>query len=151
MRPIRIEGADPKPLGAPDNWSEADHGHCTALFVRRETVDGMNIMRSGHEVETGEAALMLAGAQIHLGIEGDRHPVIQMGLGPLPSDFEPVMTARRFNAPDGRPFVRVEMVYPHAGGRRCFDDQHVDGTLADAVSTAIIRIENRARIEGWIE
>jgi hypothetical protein len=151
MRPARISGADPKPLGAPPDWNEAEHGHCGGLFIRRENLAGVHFMRSAWEVETGEAALMLAGAPLNLGVQGHAHPVVQLGVGSLPVDFEPVVTARRFNDLKGRPMVRVEMLFPYVGGRRGFAEEHVDGTLADAVSTAITRIEKLARDEGWTE
>ena len=150
MRPVRIAGADPRPLGAPVDWNEGN-GHCGALFVRREVNDGVHYMRSAWEVETTEAALLFAGARLTLGIAGNCHPVVQLGVSELPPDFEPVINARRFTATDGRPCVRVEMLFAHAGGRRGFCEEHVDGTLADAVSSAIIRIEELARREGWVE
>lgn len=149
MRATRIEGADPRPLGAPADWNEETHGHCGALFIRREVHSGVPYMRSAWEVESNEAALLFAGARLTLGIQGQMHPVVQLGVSDLPPDFEPVMTARRFTATDGRPCVRVEMLFPHGGGRRGFCEEHVDGTLADAVSSAIIRIEALARREGW--
>lgn len=151
MRPVRISGADPKPLGAPADWSEERHGHCGGLFIRRERIDGVHYMRSAWETEPNEAALLFAGARLTLGVAGQEHPVVQLGVGNLPPDFEPTVMARRFTHIDGRPCVRVEMLFPHAGGRRGFCEQHVDGTLADAVSTGVTRIEQLARREGWIE
>lgn len=151
MRPARISGADPLPLGAPRDWNEEQHGHCAALFIRRECIDGIAYMRSSWEVESGEAALMLAGANMTLGIQGFEHPVVQLGVGQLPPDFDPVLTARRFTHVSGLPFVRVEMLFPHAGGQRGYCEVHVDGTLADAISTGVTRIEALARKEGWIE
>jgi hypothetical protein len=150
MRAIRISGADPLPLGAPADWKEED-GHCGALFIRREVISGVHYMRSAWEVEVGEAALLYAGARLTLGIAGQCHPVVHLQVADLPADFEPVVHARRFNHTDGRPCVRVEMLFPHAGGRRGFCEEPVDGTLADAVSSGISRIEALARREGWIE
>ena len=150
MRPARISGADPTPLGAPADWNEEQHGHCGALFVRREQIAGVAYMRSAWEVEASEAALMLAGAKLTLGVAGHCHPVVQLGVADLPADFEPVVHARRFTHADGRPCVRVEMLFPHAGGRRGFIEVHVDGTLADAVSHGISRVEQLARREGWL-
>lgn len=150
MRPIRIAGADPKPLGAPPDWVE-ENGHCGALFIRREVIDGVHYMRSGWEADAGEAGLLLAGAQFQLGVAGTCHPVVHLGVAALPVDFEPVLTARRFTHPDGRRCVRVEMIYPHGGGQRAFSEVHVDGTLSDAISTAVIAIEALARERGWLE
>lgn len=151
MRPVRINGADPQPLGAPEDWTEEKHGHCGALFIRRERIAGVAYMRSAWEVEAPEAARLLAGARLTLGVAGDRHPVVQLGVGDLPSDFEPTVMARRFTDLVGRPVVRVEMLFPHAGGRRGFCEVLVDGTLADAVSQGVTRIEALARREGWTE
>lgn len=151
MRPVRIAGADPRPLGAPQDWDEERHGHCTALFIRRETVNGSPYMRSAHEVEPHEALCMLAGAHLTLGIQGVEHPVVQMGLAHLPEDFEPVMIARRFTTETGRKMVRVEMMFAKGNGQRIYANEDVDGTLADAVSTGITRIEALARIQGWLE
>lgn len=151
MRPARISGADPRPLGAPTDWREDENGHCGALFIRREVIDGVHYMRSAWEAEAPEAMAMLAGSRMTLGIAGHCHPVVHLQVGELPADFLPVMTARRFSDLTGRPAVRVEMLFPHGGGRRAFCEVHVDGTLADAVATGIVRIEALARNEGWIE
>jgi len=151
MRTIRIAGADPKPLGAPPDWNEAESGHCGALFVRRELIDGVHYMRSAWEVDHGEAALLYAGAKLTLGVAGQQHPVVQLGVADLPDDFEPVVHARRFTHTDGRPCVRVEMLFPHEGGQRAFANVHVDGTLADAISTGVTQIETFARKQGWTQ
>ena len=151
MRPTRIAGSEPKPLGAPADWSEETHGKCAALFIRREEVDGLPYMRSAWEVDPNEAGLLLAGAVVTLGISGTCHPVVQMGTAQLPEDFEPVVTARRFTNTGGHPMVRVEMLYPHDGGKRGTINVHVDGTLADAISTGVTKIEELAREQGWIE
>lgn len=151
MRTIRIAGADPKPLGAPPDWNEAESGHCGALFVRRELIDGVHYMRSAWEVDHGEAALLYAGAKLTLGVAGQQHPVVQLGVADLPDDFEPVVHARRFTHTDGRPCVRVEMLFPHDGGQRAFANVHVDGTLADAISTGVTQIETFARKQGWTQ
>lgn len=151
MRAVRIPGADPVPLGAPPDWNEKESGHCGGLFVRRENIAGVGYMRSAWEVEATEAAALFAGARLTLGVAGPGHPVVQLGVGDLPPDFEPTVMARRFNQIDGRPFVKVEMMFPHGGGRRGFCEVHVDGTLADAVSHGVTRIETLARREGWIE
>jgi hypothetical protein len=151
MRPARIIGADPKPLGAPPDWSEETHGHCGALFIRREKINGVPYMRSAWDVEAIEAAQLLAGANVTLGIQGCAHPVVHLDIGDLPADFEPVMTARRFSDLTGRSMVRVEMLFPHAGGRRSYSEVPVDGALAEAVAIGIVRIEELARSRGWVE
>lgn len=151
MRATRIAGADPLPLGAPPDWKEDEAGHCGALFIRRELIDGVHYMRSAWEVDHGEAALLYAGARLTLGVAGQQHPVVQLGVTDLPADFEPVVHARRFTHTDGRACVRVEMLFPHEGGQRAFANVHVDGTLADAISTGVTQIEAYARSHGWIE
>jgi hypothetical protein len=151
VRPARISGADPKPLGAPEDWSEEKHGHCGALFIRRDREAGVAYMRSAWEVEATEAAFLFAGARLTLGVAGHCHPVVHLGVGDLPADFEPTVMARRFSDMKGKPSVRVEMLFPHGGGRRGFCEVHVDGKLADAVSQGVTRIEALARREGWIE
>ncbi len=151
MRPIRIEGAEDKPIGAPADWDEATHGHCQALFVRREVIDGVPYMRSAHEIDGGDTLAMLAGASLELGIQGSTHPVIQLAPGPVPQEFEPVMQARCYTAADARPMVRVEMMFPSQPGRMVFSNTHIDGTLADAVSIGITNIQSFARAQGWTE
>lgn len=150
MRTVRIDGADEKPLGAPEDW-RPDQGHCGALFIRREVVDGSHFMSSAWVADPNEAARAYAGAPVILGVQGVEHPVVNMHVGALPPDFDPVLHARRFHGPDGRPMVRVEIIFPHQGGRRGYVTEHVDGTLAVAVAAAITKIEQLARREGWIE
>lgn len=150
MRPVRIAGAEERPLGAPLDWDAEKHGTCGGLFIRRESKGGMAYMRSAWEVESGEAITFLAGAKLTLGIQGVDHPVVQLGIDFIPEDFEPVLAARRFTAGDGRPMARVEMMFAKANGQRIFANVHVDGTFADAVSMGIIQIENFARQEGWL-
>jgi hypothetical protein len=151
MRPARISGAEPKPLGAPEDWNEAESGHCGALFIRRENIAGVAYMRSAWEVEATEAALLFAGARMTLGISGYQHPVVQLGVGDLPPDFEPTVMARRFTTLQGTPAVRVEMLFPYGGGRRGFCEVQVQGTLAMAVADGVARIEELARRQGWVE
>lgn len=149
MQPTRIKDAEPRPLGAPSDWNEAENGHCGGLFVRREDVAGVPFMRSAWEASPADAGLLLAGARVHLGVAGLTHPVVQLSVGDLPPDFEPVVTARRFTAPSGTPMVRVEIVYP-PDGRRGYSSVPVLLGLADAVSVGIQHIEQMARKEGWI-
>lgn len=151
MRPAKISGADPKPLGAPADWSEEKHGHCGALFIRRENISGVGFMRSAWEAEADEAHQLLAGAKMILGVAGQGHPVVHLAVGDLPADFEPVLTARRFADLTGRPCVRVEMLYPHAGGRRGFCEVPVEGTLGAAIAQGLERIETLAKERGWVE
>lgn len=150
MRATRIPGADALPLGAPPDWKEDESGHCGALFVRREQIDGVAYMRSAWEVDHGEAAMLYAGARLTLGVAGNCHPVVQLGIADLPPDFEPVVHARRFNHTDGRACVRVEMLFPHGGGQRAFANVAVgDDGLAPAVAIGIDQIEKFALNQRW--
>lgn len=149
MRTVRIQGADPRPLAAPDDWSEEKYGHCGALFVRREEIDGMNYMRSAWEVDPAEAALLYAGGSLILGVAGNCHPVVHMEVVAPAPEFDPVVHARRYTAPDGTDCCRVEILFPHEGGRRAFAVVKVTGRLADAVAEGIELIEALARSEGW--
>lgn len=151
MRPVRINGHLPTPLGAPKGWDEERDGHCAGLFVREDLIENRLFLSSAHAVDDWEALAMYAGATLRLSVGGPGHPVVNMGLEAIPDDHEPVMMARQFNAPDGRRYVRVEMMFAKGRGHRGYADVHVDGTLADAVSTGIIRVESLAREKGWIE
>ena len=151
MRPTRISGAEPRPLDAPPDWKPDEDGHCTALFVRRETSGGLPIMRSAWEVDDSEALMLFAGARLTLGVAGTCHPVVQLGVADLPDDFEPIVQARRFNAPDGRACVRVEMLFPVRGGSRAFANVLVgEGGLAPAIAMGVEQIEQFALKNGWI-
>jgi hypothetical protein len=153
MQHVRIEGADPKPLGAPADWNPEEHGTCGALFVRREVNDGLHYMRSAWDVQTHEAMQLLAGAKVELGIAGTSHPVVQLGVGIMPPDFEPVMVARRLISPEGLPTVRVDMVFPHGTeGRRGYATCAIgeDESLSSAVACAVDLVEQLARAEGWV-
>lgn len=150
MQPTRISGADPRPLGAPQDWNEADHGHCGGLFVRRENVEGLAFMRSAWEVTPVEAGLLLAGARLTLGVSGNCHPVVQLGVAEIPPDFEPVVYARRQTSVTGEAQVRVEMAFP-PDGRRGYSTVPVLGRLCDAVAAGVEHIELMARKEGWID
>src|SRR3546814_3324345 len=101
MRARKISGADPTPIGAPPNWSEEENGHCTALFVRKEKIDGIDFMRSAWDTDSGESIKTLAGAAVILGVSANEHPVVHMGVADLPEVFEPVIQARTFHDPKG--------------------------------------------------
>lgn len=149
----RISGAGDKPLAAPPDWDQASNGRCGALFIRRETIEGVEFMRSAWQFEQAEAALLLAGSSLLLGIAGDRHPVVHFAIDSIPEIFPPVQTSRLFYAPDGQSCVRVEILYCKAGGRRAFCEVEITDhyPYAKAIAHGIERIEELARREGWIE
>jgi len=150
MRPTRIKGAEPKPLGAPPDWKPEVHGSCGALFIRRDKHDGVDFMTSAWEVESKEAALMFAGAAITLGVSGSAHPVVQLVVGQLPDEFDPVVLARRVTSPSGEPFVKVEMLFAHGTGKRAYCTSPMPGTFAQALVDGVKLCEDLARNEGWI-
>lgn len=149
MRSVRIAHALPRPIGAPPDWDSEKHGHCGGLFIRPEQIDGIPYMRSAWEVEPTEALTFLAGAKFELGISGTRHPVVQLRAGDLPESFDPVVMARQFAHPTGAAMVRVEMMFPHEGGRRGWIEVEITGTLAGAIAEGIVKIEELARNHGW--
>lgn len=149
MRPVRIAGADPLPIGAPADWNAEQHGHCSALFVRREIINGVPYMRSAHEPEVAEALSIVAGAAIEVGIQGVVHPVVQLGVGPLPDHFPPTVVARQFCTLQGQLAARVEMMFPHGGGRRGFIECIIESSFAATVAHCIGQLEQLAVKEGW--
>lgn len=151
MRARKISGAEPTPVGAPANWSEEENGHCTALFIRKTRIDGIDFMQSAWDTDSGESIKTLAGAAVILGVSANDHPVVHIGVADLPETFEPVIQARTFHDPQGQRMVRVEMLFDHEGGSRAYAKVKIDGTLADAVSAGVTRVETFARTQGWIE
>ncbi len=151
MLPTKIEG-DAIPIGAPPNW-RPDHGHCGALFVRvDQTPGGLQFMRSAWEANAEEAGWLLAGAKVQLGVSAPQHPVVQLGVGPVPDDFEPVMTVRSI-LDGGQPAVRVEMMWkrPSEEARRIFCQVIMNGDQrSKAVALAIDEIEQLARSKAWL-
>ena len=151
MTPRRITDADPKPVGAPADWKPDDQGVCHALWVRTEVIDGITYKRSAWDATDIEAMMMLCGGAVTIGLSVKDHPVVQMGVDDLPETFDPVMIARTFHLPSGQRCVRVETLYPNDGGQRVHASVKIDGTLADAISIGVTRIEAMARSRGWIE
>lgn len=148
MTPVRIDG-DAKPLGAPPDWKEADHGRCATLWVRMDDDNGLPFMRSAWEVTSEEAGLLLAGAKVQLGICAPAHPVVNLGLGPVPDDFPPPLTVEQFRLPTGAKAVRVTMYLP--GPRKVFSTVQLgDDQLGPAVAVGIAEIEKLAKAEGLI-
>ncbi|APR52004.1 hypothetical protein CA223_06740 [Sphingomonas koreensis] len=147
MNPARIAGANAE-LGAPQKWSAEEHGHCANLWVRREVEDGMPWMRSAWEATPNEVGLLLAGAKLELGILGQTHPVVNLGVGPLPDDFAPPMIVER-TVHQGASAVRVSMFF--ANGRRVWAEAYLEPHgLGRAVKLAIDSVENRAKQDGLL-
>ncbi len=152
MRPTRIEGADPLPLGAPKDWDPDKHGRIGGLFVRREIIGGIHYMRSAWELEEEEALLLLAGGQQIIGVQGHEHPVLHLGIQPPPEDAQPVYVSRRTVGTSGLLGGRVDAVYPHGGGRRCYAEIILsdDEPFARACGRAMDMCDELARQQGWM-
>lgn len=151
MRIGKIEGADPTPLGAPRDWNPDTHGHCGALFVRREVLSGVGFMRSAWETDQTEALRQLAGGKLILSIAGSCHPVVHLEVEAPPEDAEPMYGVRRCVSLSGEPGVRVDAVYPAGGGHRCYCEAILNGEeFSAAVAGAIQRCDDTARREGWL-
>ena len=148
MNPAKIDG-DAIPLGKPGNWSDDDHGRCATLWVRLDVDNGVPFMRSAWDVEAEEAGWLLAGAKMQLGICGTSHPVVNLGLGPIPEDFAPPLTVQQMIQPDGARSARVTMYLPSR--MRIFAEARIeDGGLGAAVAVAIHEIEAFGRREGLL-
>lgn len=147
MNPVRIAGADVA-LGAPEKWADDEHGRCATLWVRRDVENGLPFLRSAWEVTSSEVGLLLAGATVQLGILGQTHPVVNLGLGPIAEEFEPPMIVER-TVHHGAAAVRVSMFFPNA--QRVWAEAYVEPNgLGSAVKYAVEQIEERAKQEGWL-
>lgn len=139
MNPVKIEG-DAFPLGKPANWNPAESGHCSTLWVRLDMDGDLPFLRSAWEVGADEAGWLLAGAKMQLGICGQSHPVVQLGLGPIPEDFEPPYIVQPIVTTEGVRAVRVTTYLPCA--QRVFAEASIgDDGMGPAVALAIREIE----------
>lgn len=150
MKAVRITGSLPRPLGAPPDWKEED-GHCAGLFIRPEVIEGIAFMRSAWESTELEAAHLLAGGCLILGVSGNRHPVIHMSIE-AGEDFEPVVTCRGVALGDCTVGVRVEMLFSHEDCKQASINVGFDGrTYAEAVEFGIEKCVELARESGWVK
>lgn len=78
MPTIKVIAGRTRVLGAPPNWTPENHGHCSALPVRDEVIDGLPWMVSAHEFSPTEIKALTEGAVLELWIQGTTHPVIGM-------------------------------------------------------------------------
>lgn len=148
MQPAVISNHTHQP-GKPEDWNEKEHGHVAALCIRAEVVSGVPFMRSAWETEPNEAAMLFAGAKVHLGVAGTQHPVVNLSVRDLPDDFDPVVTARRFHCPQRGLVARVEALFPHPpGGLRVFAERAVVSGFTDAFASALEAIEKLAKERG---
>lgn len=153
VKAVRIDGARTPPIGAPGNWTEESHGHCQALFVRDEVIEGLRFMRSAWEVGADEAGWLLAGANLQLGVSAPQHPVVNIGLGPTPPGL-PVHTIRQITDLKGRAMVRVTLYAPpnvesrKTGGTVWAEAEITSSGFIDAVREALASIELVAAEQG---
>lgn len=154
MLPTRIDGAMDKPIGAPDDWNPDQNGHCAALFVRCDQVDGIRYLRSAWETTPSEALSLLAGGKVELGLATRAHPVTSLGVS-MPADgCNPAMSVRFLSEPNGTPYIRVEALYPSTPPviLYCEVRPKANGmSNAQGVAHAIEQIEELARSKGLIE
>lgn len=149
MRAARI--VDGRPIGKPKGWDEKMFGHCATLHVRDDLVSGMNFMTSAWELDPLEAGWLLAGANVHLGINGrpeTPHPVVRMGIGEPPLEFLPVytITSPPVADPGGRTVIRVMRFSPK--GSVYADAYQGEAGIAEAFGRAVAAIEEFAAANG---
>ena len=148
MTPARIEG-DAFPLGKPRDWKDDEHGRCSTLWVRRDIEQGVPFLRSAWDVDSNEAGWLLAGAKVQFGLCVPQHPVINVGLGPIPEDFAPPVTVQQIVKPDGQRVARVTMFMPNR--QTIFAEVTIEPEgLGAAVKLAIDEIEALGEREGWL-
>lgn len=158
MNPAVIEGWTAAP-GAPKDWNPETHGRCSALPIRVEADNGLMWMRSAWSPTDGEVIAQMAGANIELGIGGGAHPVVQLGIGPLPADAKGDrigFVVTRETDDDGAVWCRVlGLIGPHRfpTGMEIRRPGHVEQSLefSDAAARLISAIEAHAKDQGWIK
>jgi hypothetical protein len=144
MQPAIIQGHN-RTFSAPSGC-----GGVGTLFVRAETDDGLYLLRSAWEAEQGEVGFLLAGAKLHLGINAQIHPIVNLRVSDLPEDFQPVMTARRLNCPARGPIARVEAIIPHPPhGLRIWVERPILDGFAAAFVEGVVAIVEQARERGF--
>lgn len=140
MLPAKIDGKT-RPIGKPEDWKESS-GHCATIHVRDERIGELKFMKSAWEPDALEAGWMLAGARIHLGISAVQHPVVNLGIGPTPAEFDAVYTIKPMPDPQGRSMVRLTRFGPRKDGLAVYADAEVvGGDLAEAFARALEAIE----------
>lgn len=154
MIPTRIEGAMENPLDAPADWNPDQNGHCGALFVRCDQVNGIRFLRSAWEALPSEALALLAGGKVELGLAARDHPVVNLGVAMPASGVNAAMSVRFLNEPDGTEYIRVDAIYPSATPDIIFCEARpkpLGMTNAAGIAAAIEQIEELARSRGLIE
>jgi hypothetical protein len=79
MIPQPIEGANDKRVASPGTESWVG-----ALRVRVEEVDGFRWQTSAWRPSPAELEALNKGACVHLRLSAPRHPVVSLGVGPVP-------------------------------------------------------------------
>lgn len=148
MKPVVIEGYT-HVLGAPPNWDQDSNGRCAALHVRAEVINQVPFLRSAWETEPTEAAMLLAGARLVLGVAVPVHPVVHLEVTEVPDDIAPTLVATQFVDLRGQPAVHVEMVFGRE--KRAFSDVVLNtATLPQAIQVGADSIMALAREQEWI-
>ena len=138
------------PIGAPKDWNEAEHGKCGGLFVRADPIDGLMFLRSAWQPSKTELAALNGGASVLLGVSGQSHPVVNMGVGPTPDDAAPFITGTQSSKLDGTRFLRVEVHYGAGVAGFCEVSMPEGCSIAQCLSAGAIEIDNLAKERGWV-
>jgi hypothetical protein len=83
VKPVPHPGSTRR-FGAPSDWSTEQDGECSTLEIADVEGAGGSFMESLWRPNDEELAALNAGGAIILGIRGDVHPVIYLGVTPPP-------------------------------------------------------------------
>lgn len=112
MNPVVIAGHEAV-AGQPPDWDDSQ-GPCHGLPLRLDREGDLLFMRSAWQPTDVELAQLVAGATIELGISAPQHPVVQLGVGPIPHDpdipTKPVFILREMTDAAGQRMMRAVVV-----------------------------------------
>jgi hypothetical protein len=96
MMDIRPHPGATRRFGPPSDWNEDRHGSCGTLEIADLQTTSGPFMESLWRPDAVELAALNAGAAVKLGIRGNVHPVVYMGVtAPPKPDEVPVAGAER--------------------------------------------------------
>jgi hypothetical protein len=75
-------------FGPPADWNESSHGSCGTLEIADLQTPSGPFMESRWRPDAAELEALNAGASIMLGIRGNVHPVVYMGVTAPPKHDE---------------------------------------------------------------
>jgi len=113
MNPTRIENAVTV-LGAPPGWDPDTSGPCLGLPIRIETHGGIRYFVSAWEPTPAELLAIKRGAAIRLMVSAPIHPVVALGVGPIPGVPEPIPDLRYIDT--DHPLAQQVEVWDEATG-----------------------------------